>query len=689
MKDKILALLKTNKKMLPGEIARKLHIKSGLEMKELGVTLNELEDERLIYNDHEKYVLIDGEEWFVGKARDITPNEYAVMNHDKKVYVLKSNTRMLMDRDEVLIHTENYKSTVVHIYERGITNIVGTFVKVGNRLKFHSDVDLHTSFKVVNQDAYSLRRGMKAVVKVVEYKAPLVVKIVEILGQEDEAGVDVTAILSQNEVRQEFAKKVRKATDLIPERVHKKEMEGRHDLRSLQTVTIDGETTKDFDDAVSVEKLENGGWKLYVHIADVSHYVKEGDAIDEEAYKRGTSIYVADRVVPMLPFALSNGICSLNPGVDRLTLTCEMDFDPNGNRTGYQIYDSVIRSDARCTYGNVNDYLDDPKSVPEYEAFGEMLTDFSDLAKKMHERTIDRGHIEFETQEPYFVLDETGMPVDVKVKERGWSEQMIEEAMIAANVAVAHELEAKQFPGMFRVHEDPDPEKLQSVLSLARILHLPCDINPDDCEPKDIARFLDSIEDDDTKEILSAVALRSMQKARYCEKNLGHYGLALDEYCHFTSPIRRYPDLLIHRMIRRHILEKKNDEKSLERDEKRMEKSALHLSEKERDAVTIERAVDDLESAKFMQNKVGNVYDGVITGVTSFGFFVGLDNTIEGLVPLRNMTDDFYNYDPETMTLTGESNGKNFSLGGKVRIKVSDVDIPKRQITFEYLDNVK
>lgn len=257
--------------------------------------------------------------------------------------------------------------------------------------------------------------------------------------------------------------------------------------------------------------------------------------------------------------------------------------------------------------------------------------------------------------------------------------------MIMANVAVAHELHSKQLPGMYRVHEIPDPEKLESLTGMAKVLHVPCAINPDECEPKDIAAFLDSIENPQDKEILSQVAVRSMQKARYCEKNLGHYGLALDEYCHFTSPIRRYPDLLIHRMLRRHVLEKKNDEKTLLKDEKRMEKSALHLSEKEKDAVTIERAVDDLEAAKYMENKVGEEFDGTITGVTSFGFFVELPNTIEGLIPLRYMEDDFYKYDPQTMTLLGENTGKVFALGMPVHIKVRDVNIPKRQITFDYL----
>lgn len=685
MKEEILELLNRNKQMTPGAIAKALRIKTSHDMKELGVTLNELEDERQIYNDHEQYYLIDGENWFVGKARDVSANEYAILNKDQKIYVSKRNTRMLMDKDEVLVRVAPEGNEVVHIYDRGITCISGTFVMTRNGLKFRSDVDLHTSFNVVNKKAYNIEPGTKAVVKVVEYASPLKVKIIDVLGRENEPGVDVSAILAENEVRQEFNKKIRKELEDIPEKVHKKELKDRKDLRDLLTVTIDGDSTKDFDDAISVEKLKNGGWKLYVHIADVSYYVGEGDAIDEEAYKRGTSIYVADRVVPMLPFQLSNGICSLNPEVDRLTLTCEMEFNPEGVMVDYDIYASVIYSDGRLTYNKVNEYLENPQSRPDYAKFGEMLQNFSDLSKKLKERTVERGHIDFETREPYFILDEKGIPVDVVCRDRGWSEQMIEEAMIMANVAVAHELHTRQLPGMFRVHEIPDPEKLSSLTTMAKVLHVPCEIDPYECEPKDIACFLDSIEDPGNKEILSAVAVRSMQKARYCEKNLGHYGLALDEYCHFTSPIRRYPDLLIHRMLHKHVIEKKNDEKTLMKDAKRMEKSALHLSEKEKDAVTIERAVDDLEAAKYMENKVGQEFDGTINGVANFGFFVELPNTIEGLIPLRYMEDDFYKYDADTMSLHGENTGKIFALGMPVHIKVRDVNIPKRQITFDYL----
>jgi ribonuclease R len=364
-----------------------------------------------------------------------------------------------------------------------------------------------------------------------------------------------------------------------------------------------------------------------------------------------------------------------------------MTFSPQGVMESYKVYDSVIHSDHRCTYSKVNAYLDNPESVKEYEGVGKMLQDFSDLAKQLKSRTKERGHIDFETREPYFILDEKGNPTDIVVRERGWSEQMIEEAMIAANVAVAHELDSHNYPGMYRVHEDPEKEKVESLISMARVLNVPCDLQAEDITPKDIARFLDSIEDEQAKEILSAVAVRAMQKARYSEENLGHYGLALDEYCHFTSPIRRYPDLLIHRMLRRHVIEKKNDDKTLRKDAKKMEKSALHLSEKERDAVTVERAVNDLEAAKYMESRVGQEFDGVITGVTNFGFFVELPNTVEGLVPLRAMDDDFYSYDQDVMMLTGENTGKTFKMGQKVRILVNEVNVPKRQITFTYLQD--
>nr|WP_268259462.1 ribonuclease R [Allobaculum mucilyticum] len=688
VKEQIIELLKKNRTMTPKDLGRAMRIKTSREVKELSLALNELEDERLIYNDHESYVLIDGDEWMIGKIRDVSATEYAVINPDKKVYVSKNRSRMMMDKDEVLVHDSGNEPEVVHIYQRGVTNIPGVFVRTRTGMKFRSDVDLHTSFIVQNKKAWNIEPGMKAVVKVTEYTAPLKVKITNILGRENDPGVDISAILAENEVRSEFSKKVRSESEDLPERVHKKEMKGRTDLRDLPTVTIDGDSTKDFDDAVSVEKLPAGGYKLYVHIADVSHYVKEGGEIDQEAYKRGISIYVTDRVVPMLPFALSNGICSLNPDVDRLTLTCEMEFSPQGIMTDYSIYESIIHSDERTTYSKVNAFLENPESVPEYAHVGALLCDFSDLAKKLKAQTEKRGHIDFETKEPYYILDEKGMPVDIQIRERGWSEQMIEEAMIAANVATAHELHSNSLPGMFRIHEDPDPEKLQTLINMARVLGVKCDLDPYSCEPKDVARFLAAIEDPEDREILSTITVRSMQKARYSEENTGHYGLALDEYCHFTSPIRRYPDLLVHRMLKKHVIHKKNDEKTILKDEKKMENSALHLSEKEKDAVTIERAVNDLEAAKYMSSKVGQEFEGVIVGVTSFGFFVELDNTIEGMIPLRYMEDDFYVYDADTMSLTGQNNGNRFALGMPVRIRVRDVQIPKRQITFDYLETI-
>lgn len=688
MREEVLRLLNEKKNLSLKELMALLHIENGRDTKELGIVLNELEDERLIYNNHSKYFLIDNEDWMVGSLRDISANDYAVANKDKRVFIPKNGQRIFMDKDEVLVKLGK-ENEIVHVYDRGIKYITGTFVNTRRGLKFRSDVDLHTSFIVTNTKDYALSPNMKAVVKVVDYTFPLKVKIVKLLGKENEPGVDVTAILCENEVRQEFNKKISKELDEIPDKVRKKEVKERTDLRELPTVTIDGESTKDFDDAISVKKLKNGGWRLWVHIADVSHYVKEGEEIDEEAFKRGTSIYVADRVVPMLPFQLSNGICSLNPDVDRLTLSCRMDFNAQGVMTDYDIDETVIHSNQRCTYGKVNQYLEDPESVPEYKEVGQMLKDFSDLAEMLKQRTQERGHIEFETKEPYFVLNAQGRPVDIKVRERGWSEQMIEEAMIAANVAVAHELHSKGLPGMFRVHETPDPEKVATIVNMARALNIPCDINPHEVEPKDIAAFLNSIEDQDAREIMSTIAVRSMQKARYSEENLGHYGLALEEYCHFTSPIRRYPDLLIHRMLRRHVIKHKNDEKSIKKDEKKMKKSALHLSEKEKDAVNIERAVNDLKSAQFMENKVGEIYDGVISGVANFGFFVELDNTVEGMVPKRTLKDDFYNYDADTMVLTGENSGRSFKLGQKVKVKLIDVNTPKRQITFEVLPEEK
>ena len=518
---------------------------------------------------------------------------------------------------------------IIHIFKRGIENITGVILKTRDGWKFRSDVDLHTTFRLTNAKEFSLANNTKAVVKVVDYTRPLGVKIIRLLGPASQKGVDIEAMLYENNVRMEFPEEVITETSKVPSTVSDRELEGRSDFRDLLTVTIDGDHSKDFDDAISLEKTDKG-YRLYVHIADVSHYVKEDSPLDKEALLRGNSVYVVDRVVPMLPFELSNGICSLNPDVDRLTLTAVMDLDNNGNLMDTDVVESVIHSDKRCTYNDVNRLLaGDPAVQEEYRDVRDMLKNFEELTHKLQARSKERGYISFSTKEPTIELDDKGRPVNIYVAERGFSEQMIEEAMIMANVAVAKFLDEKKIPGIFRVHETPDPEKVATVLNMAKALNVPADFYPDEVSAKDIQKFLDTIEDETSRDVLSMVALRSMQKARYDSEDIGHFGLALEDYTHFTSPIRRYSDLVVHRMLRKYFFNKNADQTKMKGERRKIQKEAEHISTKEREAITMERLVNDYEAARYMEKKVGQRYQGTVVGVANFGFFVELDNTVE------------------------------------------------------------
>lgn len=686
MQKELIDILKERPHTLQ-EIETELHLTNTSQMKDLMNELNQLEDERKVYCDHHTYTWIDTDEYFVGRVKDVSKYELAVMNPNGRIYVEKKDGKDAFDKDEVLVKKNKNGNEIIHVFKRGIQNITGNFYKDKDGYRFRSDIDLHTNFKVLNLDEFVLGNNVKAVVEVVKYGKPLEVKITRLIGPSNEAGVDVTALLYENNIRQEFPDAVIEEVKQVPDHVSKKDLEGREDYRDLLTVTIDGDDSKDFDDAISVERTKDG-YRLYVHIADVSHYVQENAPLDQEAYKRGTSVYVVDRCVPMLPFELSNGICSLNPNVDRLTLSCVMDINNEGVVTDYKIVPSVIHSDHRCTYAKVNALLEgDEEVIEEYGDVKDILKLFEELAKKLRKQTENRGAINFATKEPTIVLNKKGKPVDVYVKERGFAEQMIEEAMILANVCVANFLDSQKFPGVYRVHEKPDPEKIESLYQMAKIFNAPIDFSIENVNAKEIEQFLRSLDDQTAKDVLSLVALRSMQKARYDAKNIGHYGLSLDEYCHFTSPIRRYSDLIVHRMLRRYGFDQTKDQKQWKKDEQKVVKQAAHISEKERDAITAERFVNDYKMAQFMENKIGQKFIGTVISVMNFGFFVELDNTIEGLVPMHTLMDDYYKYDPDTMSLTGENTGKKYQIGDKIEVLCTDVDVPKGQITFGTLQN--
>lgn len=676
MREEILTLFHKKNEWTLKELESSLHLKSSKDFVSLVKTLNALEEERILLNNHNSYLYTDTEKYLIGKVKDVSKFELLVSNKDQKVYLYKGNFCPYFDGDIVLVDLE--KSEIVHLYEHGITSITGTFYHRKKGMIFHTDIDYHRTIQILNMSEFAIKNGHKAVVHIVKYGNPLQVRITEMLGHEKDPGVDITSMLHANHIRTEWPEAVNKEIAKIPNQVEAKDQLNRKDLRDLFTVTIDGDDAKDFDDAISIEKKKSG-YTLYVHIADVSYYVKEQSAIDKEAYARSTSIYVCDRVVPMLPFAMSNGICSLNPNVDRCTITCKMEINSRGRCTSYEVFPSLIHSDKRCTYHQVNDVLEG-KNVEGYENLTGFISTLRKCCEKLQKQDEKRGSIEFDTSESLIVLNKKGQAVDVQVKERGFAEQMIEECMILANVCVANLLHSHQYPCVYRIHEKPDPEKVSQICQAARTMDEVCAFYPEDVEPRDIQNFLQSISEEH-HQVLSMISLRAMQKARYDAKCVGHFGLALKEYCHFTSPIRRYADLIVHRMLRKYIFQNQAST-HIKKDQTKIETQAFHISLKEREAIAIERLVDDYKKAEYMKKHIGQHYVGSIVGVQSFGFFVELENTVEGLVPVHTLYDDFYQYDEVRMRLVAQSGHRFFELGQKVQVICTGVNLEKGQVEF-------
>lgn len=677
MRNQVLTLFEEKNEWTLKELEIRLHLSSSKAFVELVKCLNQLEEEHILLNNHNSYLYLNSNQYFVGTVKDISRFEFMVRNSEKKVYVNKKNNKDVFEGDLVLVQLGKINK-IKHVYEHSITRISGTFYKRKKEFIFYSDVDYHCNFEITNLKAFSIKQGYKAVVEILSYSKPLKVKIVELLGHEKDVGVDISSLLYANQIRMDWNEKINKELKQIPSNVRSKDLVERKDLRDLLTFTIDGDDAKDFDDAISIEKNKQG-YILYVHIADVSNYVKEGSAIDQEAFLRSTSVYVCDRVVPMLPFELSNGICSLNPDVDRCTLTCKMNVNSRGRISSYEIFPSLIHSNRRCTYQKVNDVLEG-KTIKEYDFLLESFILLKKCTLKLQNQAYKRGAIEFETSESELILNEKGKTIDVRKKKRGFAEQMIEECMISANVCVANYLHSHDYPCMYRIHEKPDPTKMISVYQVASVLGADCFFDCEDLEPKDLQAFLTSL-NEDQHSILSMVSLRAMQKARYDEKCLGHFGLALSEYCHFTSPIRRYSDLVVHRMLRKYVFKQQALNK-MKKDKSKIEKQAFHISKKEREAIRVERLVNDFKKAEYMKKYIGKTFSGRIVGVQSFGFFVELENTVEGLVPIHTLYDDFYVYDELKMKLSAESGTRSFQMGQKLKVICTGVDEKKGQVEF-------
>ncbi|OGP32347.1 MAG: ribonuclease R [Deltaproteobacteria bacterium GWC2_42_11] len=632
-------------------------------------------------------------------AIECHPDGYGFVIPDdggEDVFIKQRLLNGAMHRDRVVVRVEGFKrggkrdGRVIRILERTNKTIVGRLEKgKGFNIVVPLDERLTSVCIIPERDKGMAQEGDVVIAEVVKWQdrgavkhfsAPVVGRIIEVLGDYEDPDVEIEVIARKYNLPYIFPSEVIGDANRIPQTVEEHEFKGRVDLRNITTFTIDGETAKDFDDAVSIEKLRNG-CRLWVSIADVSHYVKENSNLDKEAFTRGTSVYFPGRCIPMLPEQLSNGICSLNPNVDRLAFTAEMEFDKDGGIRKFEFYESVIKSIERLTYTNVKAILVDNDNLlkSRYSHIIDDLNAMEELCLKLKEQRNKKGSIDFDLPEPEIIIDIEGRIEDIVKSERNIAHQMIEEFMLLANQSVAVFMSSSNFPFLYRVHEEPDADEMLVFREFISNFGYNLDIK-EMVKPKILQRLLEAVKGKPEEKLINHVLLRSMKQARYSEENTGHFGLAFDYYTHFTSPIRRYPDLIVHRLLKT-ALKKRFSDKEKERWKTVLPDMAGHTSKTERNAMEAEREVVDLKKAQFMKDKVGEVFEGFISGVTSFGFFVELKGYfVEGLVHVTSLQDGYYIFNEKQHSLIGERTKKRFRIGDEVRVKIQNVDIGRRQI---------
>lgn len=698
LKERLLELLKTaHRPLTVPELTERL---DNADVAKVMTVLNDLEENgEVVCTRKKRYGLPEKMNLFVGTIHG-HPQGYAFLIPDDvgidDIYISKENLKGAMHNDRVIVRPLGFslrgrraEGEVIRILKRANKRIVGTFEEAGRQFGFVVPDEKRIGWDIFVPRAKTkgARTGDKVVVEITSWpegRRNPEGKIMERFGTSGEPGVDILSIVKKHGLPEEFPRRVLKEVDAIPQKVRPEDCEGRWDLRELPMVTIDGEDAKDLDDAVSLTVLPDGNYRLGVHIADVSYYVRENSELDTEALRRGTSVYLVDRVIPMLPPALSNGICSLNAGEDRLAISVFMEINSEGNVLRYEIGPSVIRVDERMTYNNVRRILEDedPELCRRYAPFVETFKKMRNLCLILRQRRKRRGALDFDFPESKVTLDEQGRPLDVWLLEQSIAHQIIEEFMLIANETVAGHLYHLGVPSLYRVHEEPKEEKVAQLNEFLHGFgfHIPY---ADGVHPRFFQEVLEQVADRPERLVVYTVMLRSMQHARYDPRPLGHFGLAVQLYTHFTSPIRRYPDLIVHRVLREVLAHRNISPKRKARLESLMPVYAEQSSARELVAEEAERETVDLKKVEYMQQFVGEVFEGVIVSITNFGMFVGLPNGVEGLVHVSTMTDDYYIFNERNYTLTGENTRKTFRIGDRVRVLVVKANIAERQIDFE------
>ena len=676
----------------------------------------------LSFLEHEKKIITDGKgRYQLAQANTIVEGEFRanergfgfVRLDDEEaddVFVDADYTKYAVNGDRVKVkiiadgnpwNSKGPEGHIEEILERGTTNLVGEFyplsdeeVKASHFIGYvlSSDKKLHKYRVYVSENGLVPQMGDMVKVSIKDYPTEanpesMTGAVIEVIGNKNDPGVDIMSIVAAHDVRTEWSEEAMAQANSIPDHVTEEDKKGRVDITDQPAVTIDGDDSKDFDDAVVVWKLPNGNFHLGVHIADVSHYVKENTPLNAEAFARGNSTYLVDRVIPMLPFRLSNGICSLNEGVDRLVLSCDMEITPEGKRVNYKIYPSVMRSHGRMTYNKVNKVLagDMEGLEDKYVKLRPMLEDMSELHNALYKQRHKRGAIDFEEPEAKIVVDEKGKPVDIVLHERGTAEKMIESFMLMANETVAEDYYKKHVPFLYRVHETPDGERIKNFFEFCSAFGLNVKADPNNVKPLDLQKVVTKTQGTPEEAVVQMMMLRSLKQAHYSEDALGHFGLAAEFYTHFTSPIRRYSDLMVHRMIHEYA-DKGMGEETQKHFASYLPEVAEQTSTQERRSIDTEREVNDLKMTEFMADRVGEHFDAVVSSVTSFGMFIQLPNTVEGLIHISNLDDDFYSFDEKTLTLTGRGTHKKFKIGMPIKVTLINANVEQHQLDFEIYD---